>query len=78
MFYALDPKGQIALHSQEGRIFQESTQLGSPTLTEAVHRMLAGRDGVVTYEFEGRQQKAIFQTSSLTGWKFVIRFPAEK
>jgi methyl-accepting chemotaxis protein len=78
VFYALDPKGQIALHSQEGLIFQEATQLGSPTLTEAIRRMLASRDGVVTYEFEGRQQKAIFQTSSLTGWKFVIRFPAEK
>lgn len=78
VFYAIDSKGQIALHTQEGRIFQEATQLGSPTLIEAVHRMLASRDGVVTYEFEGRQQKAIFQTSSLTGWKFAIRFPAEK
>ena len=78
MFYALDPKGQIALHSQEGRIFQEAAQLGSPTLTEAVPPDVASRDGIVTYEFEGRQQKAIFQTSSLTGWKFVIRFPADK
>lgn len=78
VFYALDTKGQIALHTEEERIFQEATQLGSPTLTKAVERMLASRDGVVTYEFEGGQQKAVFQTSSLTGWKFAIRFPAEK
>ncbi|MES2467737.1 MAG: cache domain-containing protein [Verrucomicrobiota bacterium] len=78
VFYALDSKGQVALHSQEERIFQEATQLGSPSLTAAVHRMLADGAGVVTYEFEGRQQKAIFQTSPLTGWKFVIRFPADR
>ncbi|MGZ5520012.1 MAG: cache domain-containing protein [Limisphaerales bacterium] len=78
VFYALDSKGQIALHSQEGRIFQEATQLGDATLTEAVHQMLAGREGAVTYQFEGRQQKAVFQTSPLTGWKYAIRFPAEK
>ena len=27
VYYALDSKGQVALHSQEGRIFQEATQL---------------------------------------------------
>jgi len=77
VFYALDGKGQIALHTQEGRIFQEAAQLGSPTLTEAVRQMLATPEGVVAYEFEGAHQKAIYHTSALTGWKFAIRFPAE-
>jgi C4-dicarboxylate-specific signal transduction histidine kinase len=77
VFYALDGKGQIALHTQEGRIFQEATQLGSPTLAEAVRRMLTTAEGVVGYEFEGARQKAVYQTSSLTGWKFAVRFPAE-
>jgi C4-dicarboxylate-specific signal transduction histidine kinase len=77
VFYALDGKGQIALHTQEGRIFQEAAQLGSPTLTEAVRRMLTTPEGFVSYEFEGTRQKAIYHTSALTGWKFAIRFPAE-
>ena len=77
VFYALDSKGQIALHTQEGLIFQEATQLGSPSLTAAVKHMLATRDGEVTYEFAGGRQTALFRTSSLTGWKFAIRFPAE-
>ena len=77
VFYALDSNGQIALHTQEGLIFQEATQLGGPSLTAAVKHMLANRDGVVTYEFAGGRQTALFQTSALTGWKFAIRFPAE-
>jgi C4-dicarboxylate-specific signal transduction histidine kinase len=77
VFYALDSKGQIALHTQEGLIFQEAVQMGSPTLTEAVKHMLANPEGVVAYEFAGGRQKALFQTSAVTGWKFAIRFPAE-
>jgi hypothetical protein len=77
VFYALDGKGQIALHTQEGRIFQEAARLGSPSLAEAVRLMLASPEGVVSYEFEGGRQKAVYQTSALTGWKFAIRFPAQ-
>jgi C4-dicarboxylate-specific signal transduction histidine kinase len=77
VFYALDGKGQIALHTHEGRIFQEAAQLGSPSLTEAVGRMLTTPEGVVTYEFESARQKAIYHTSALTGWKLAIRFPAD-
>jgi methyl-accepting chemotaxis protein len=77
VFYALDSKGQIALHTQEGLIFQEAMQLGSPTLTKAVKQMLANQEGVVTYDFAGGQQKALYETSALTGWKFAIRFPAQ-
>lgn len=77
VFYALDAQGRIALHTQEGLIFQEAMQLGSPTLAEAVKQMLANQVGGVTYEFAGGQQQAVYQTSPLTGWKFAIRFPAE-
>jgi C4-dicarboxylate-specific signal transduction histidine kinase len=77
VFYALDAKGQIALHTRENRIFQEAMELGSPTLTEAVRKMLTTSEGVVRYEFEGGRQNAVYQTSALTGWKFALRFPAE-
>lgn len=77
VFYALDARGQIALHTQENRIFQEATQLGSPTLSEAVRRMLASPEGAVTYEFEGGKQRALYRTSPVTGWKFALRFPAK-
>lgn len=77
VFYALDTQGRIALHTQEGLIFQEAMHLGSPTLAEAVKQMLTNQEGVVSYEFAGGRQKAVYQTSPLTGWKFAIRFPAE-
>lgn len=62
----------------EERIFKEATQLGGPSLGDAVHKMLTTQDGEVTYEFEGAQQKAIYKTSKLTGWKFAIRTPAKQ
>lgn len=40
VFYALDSKGQIALHTKQELIFQEATKLGGTTLTAAVQQML--------------------------------------
>jgi hypothetical protein len=76
VFYALDSTGRIALHSESERIFQEATNLGSPTLTKAIEQMLATREGSVTYTFAGGRQTAVYRTSDLLGWKFAIRFPA--
>lgn len=78
VFYALDSKGRVALHSQKELVFQEAAQLGSPTLSKAVAKMLATPEGEVTYSFAGGEQKAVYQTAPSLGWKFAIRFPAEK
>ena len=76
VFYALDPEGRIALHSQEERVFQEAKLLGGPSLTKAIDQMLKTRDGQVTYDFAGAHQMAVYQTAPLLGWKFAVRFPA--
>ena len=77
VFYALDTQGRIALHTQQGFIFQEAMNLGSPSLTAAITHMLANPEGVVNYAFAGGQQQAVFRTSPLTGWKYALRYPAQ-
>ncbi len=63
VFYALDSKGKIALHSQNELVFQEATQLGGPTLAKAVAKMLATPEGEVAYSFAGGDQKAVYQAA---------------
>jgi len=74
MFYALDGSGQIALHRESKLLFEFATELGSPTLNEAVKKMLAEPEGIVHYEFEGAQRTAIFKRSDKTGWVFALRW----
>jgi hypothetical protein len=74
MFYALDRRGQIALHRQSTLLFEFAAKLGSPTLTEAVTEMLAKPEGVVRYQFQGAQRTAIFKRSDATGWVYALRW----
>ena len=74
MFYALDGHGQIALHRESTLLFEFATQLGSPTLTDAVAQMLAKPEGEVRYEFQGAQRTAIFKRSEATGWVCALRW----
>jgi len=74
MFYALDGSGQIALHRESRLLFEFATELGSPTLNEAVKEMLAKPQGVVHYEFEGAQRTAVFKRSDETNWVFALRW----
>jgi len=73
-YYALDGSGQIALHREATLLFELATELGSPTLNEAVKEMLGKPEGVVHYEFEGAQRTAIFKRSEQTGWIFALRW----
>ena len=74
VFYALDSRGEIALHRETSLLFEFATQLGSPSLTKAVEEMLAKPEGTVHYEFEGGQKTAIYKRSSVTGWVFALRW----
>lgn len=74
MFSALDRRGQIALHRQSSLIFEFANQLGSPTLTEAVGRMLTEPEGTVRYQFQGAERTAIFRRSEITGWVYILRW----
>jgi hypothetical protein len=74
MFYALDPRGQIALHRESGLLFEFATDLGSPTLTSAVKEILAKPEGAVHYEFQGAEREAIFKKSGAIGWVYALRW----
>lgn len=71
-FYALDARGQAAIHRDPGLTAVFPSDLGDPSLTVAVAHMLARRRGVVRYDFAGTHRTALFETSEATGWRFVL------
>lgn len=72
IFYALDDQGRTALHRAGDLIFAFPSDMGSPTLGDAVKTMLTRPDGVVHYVYSGSARTALFQRSALTGWVIVL------
>jgi len=75
-FFAMAPNGLTTLHSKADRHFLDPRELGSETLKKAANEMLSGTSGEVTYEFDNATKHAIYRTSPLTQWKFVMTFSA--
>jgi hypothetical protein len=73
-FFALAPNGLTTLHRKKERHFLDPRVMGSETLKKAADEMLARTSGETTYEFDNVTKKAIYLTSPLTQWKFVIAF----
>ncbi len=73
-FFALAPNGQTALHKKTDRHFLDPRELGSETLKKATNEMLSNPAGETSYEFDNVTKRAIYRTSPLTQWKFVITF----
>jgi hypothetical protein len=71
IFYALDARGQCALHQASSRLFAFPSDIGSKTLKEAAREMLSRQEGMVRYEFHG-EKNVVFKRSRLTGWVFAI------
>jgi hypothetical protein len=72
VFYALDDRGQTALHRAGELIFAFPSDVGSATLGDAVKTMLSQPEGVVHYQYAGSARTAVFVRSQLTGWTYVI------
>lgn len=72
VFYALDAQGRTALHRAGELIFAFPSDVGSPTLRDAVGTMLGRPEGVVHYEYSGSDKTAVFKHSALTGWVLVL------
>lgn len=72
VFYALDRQGRTALHRAGELIFVFPSDVGSPTLSDAVKTMLSKPEGVVEYQYAGSDRTAVFERSGLTGWVFVL------
>ena len=75
-FFALAPNGLTTLHRKTERHFLDPRELGSETLKKAVNEILAADSGEVSYQFDNTTKTAVYKTSPLTHWKFVITFEA--
>jgi hypothetical protein len=75
-FFALAANGLTTLHKKTERHFLDPRELGSETLKKAVNEMLSKSSGEVTYKFDNATKNAIYRTSPLTQWKFVLIFSA--
>ena len=71
LFYALDREGQVSLHPNSSLLHVFPSDLGSPSLNEAIKEMLSKPEGGVSYEFRGRKN-VVFKRSRLTGWTYAI------
>lgn len=71
-FYALDQHGRSAIHKDPAKMFQYPSDMGDKFLRDAVEMILLQRQGMVTYRLGNTDRIAIFDTSKLTGWHFVL------
>jgi uncharacterized protein (TIGR02246 family) len=74
VFYALDLKGQTALHRDPALMFQYPSDMSSESLRSAVEEMLAKQSGTVTYVFREMRKTVFFERSPLLGWVFALAF----
>jgi C4-dicarboxylate-specific signal transduction histidine kinase len=72
VFFALDARGQTALHRDPKLIFQYPAEVGGASLAGAVREMLAAPEGEVHYTFRGADKMAYFQKSAAMDWVFAI------
>jgi hypothetical protein len=75
-FFAMAPNGLTTLHRKTDRHFLDPRELGSETLKKAANEMLSGTAGKTSYEFDNTTKQAIYRTSPLTQWRFVLTFSA--
>ena len=64
-FFAIDPAGNIALHSNDEQIFQNNMSAGTAqpgSVGAAVNAMLAEKAGTISYDSGGRHWQGVFST----------------
>lgn len=71
-YFALTPDGLTALHSKIDRHFLDPRALGSESLKNEAEAMLSRDSGEVSYEYDNALKHAVFTTSPLAHWKYVI------
>ncbi len=78
VFYALNDKGETALHSSTKWLLEEPAKLRSQTLAAAVREILTKWEGAVSYEFEGEGKIVAFSVSTFSGWHFALGMVRQK
>ncbi|MBN2207615.1 MAG: cache domain-containing protein [Candidatus Aminicenantes bacterium] len=72
VFYALNDRGETALHSDPKWLLAKPVNLRSETLALSVWDILDKKEGITRYEFEGQDKVVAFTVSPLTGWRVVL------
>jgi len=77
MFYAIDTEGKFALHSDKGQISRDIATIGVDTsFGKAIATIRTQDSGTVEYDDGSVHYTARFRSSPLTGWRFVVAWPA--
>jgi hypothetical protein len=69
LFWAIDGRGVIAIHSDPTSIFMEPAKM-SDELKRVQRDMLANDEGTDSYTFRGKKRVVIYRKSPLTGWRY--------
>jgi hypothetical protein len=69
VFWALDPQGTIAVHSDPSNVFVQPGKM-TPQLQQVTAHMLAQHSGTATYSYKGQTRTVIFRKSPVTGWTY--------
>jgi len=76
VFYAIDQDGMFALHSDKGRISMDTATIApGSSYADSIRQIRAQESGSVAYDDGGIRYRAVFRTSPLTGWRFVVAWP---
>lgn len=78
VFYALNDRGETALHSDPKWLLAKPVNLRSETLALSVWDILDKKEGITRYEFEGQDKVVAFTVSALTGWHVVLGLATAK
>lgn len=71
-FYTLDPAGRTVLHKDPDRMFHYPSDMGDPSLNQAVAEIMSRPSGALSYASEGKDHALVYTASPVTGWKFVL------
>jgi len=76
VFYAIDNEGKMAIHSEKGQIGRDSATIDPATsFGRALALIRTQESGSAAYEDGGISYQAMYRTSPLTGWRFVVAWP---
>lgn len=74
-FYAIHVKGLTMFDLEtKDHLLDNILEQSSETLVKAVRSMLESTEGIVRYEWNGKEKTAQYITSPVTGWRYVISY----
>jgi len=74
-FYAVNPQGTTIFDLESmDLLLDQPLQQDSPSLVEAVKKIIASDKGSLNYEWNNKTKTAIYQKSQVSDWRYVLSF----